>query len=271
LGIGVVGLAEMFVELGLAYSDPRAIKLSEKLSKTIADACHDESFKLGKEKGPFPYVIHSSWAKSKKQPRNVATNTLPPSSSNAVIFNTSYSIEPFFALAYYQNVLGGMRIRNVNDQLEKLLKKESIYVDNLFERIFDAHGSIQHIEEIPVKIRKLFLTAHEIDCQDHLKMQAAWQKHIDNAITKTINMPSHATVDEVEKAYTMAWELGCKGITVYRDRSKKDQVIEFGDQKKQKTMRELKPGDNCPKCKATLISAEGCIKCLSCNFSLCTL
>ncbi|MBN1331841.1 adenosylcobalamin-dependent ribonucleoside-diphosphate reductase [Candidatus Dojkabacteria bacterium] len=283
LGIGIVGWAEILVDLGLPYNDPRAFKLAEKVSKTIADACHDESMKIGKEKGPFPYVKYSKWAGKKDQPRNVAVNTLPPSSGNAVIFGTSFSIEPFFALAFYQNVLGGVRIRNVNDKLEQKLKEEGIVVENLFDRIFENHGSIQNMKEIPEKIRKLFLTAHELDWQDHLKIQAAWQKYVDNAITKTINMPSSATVDDVEKAYMMAWEMGCKGITIYRDQSKLDQVIEFGDQKKkksvleklvkkqEKSMRQLRPGDDCPKCGSRLVSSEGCIKCLSCNFSLCTL
>ncbi len=272
LGIGVVGLAELLVELEIPYNDRKAFKLSEKIAKTLANSCHETSFKLAEEKGPFPFVKYSKWAKSKKQPRNVATNTLPPSSGNAVIFDTSYSIEPFFALAFYQNVLGGMRIKNVNRLLEKVLKENGIVIDNLFEKIFANHGSIQNIDGIPSKIKKLFLTAHEISWQDHLKMQASWQKYIDNAITKTINMPSSATQEDVRKAYMMAWELGCKGVTIYRDQSKKDQVIEFGDQKKEKekSMRELKPGDTCPKCGANLISAEGCIKCLSCNFSLCT-
>ncbi len=271
LGIGVVGLADILVHLDIAYNEPEAYKLSEKLSKTIADACHDESFKLGKEKGPFPYVKYSIWKDKKNQPRNVATNTLPPSSGNAVIFGTSFSIEPFFALAFYQNILGGMRIKNVNTLLEEKLKEEGIEIDDLFERIFESHGSIQHIKEIPARIKKLFLTAHEIDWKDHIKMQSAWQKHIDNAITKTINMPNEATSDHVEKAYMMAWDAGCKGITIYRDQSKRDQVIEFGDQKKEKSFRELKAGDDCPNCKQNLISAEGCIKCLSCDFSLCKL
>jgi ribonucleoside-diphosphate reductase alpha chain len=234
---------------------------------------------LGKEKGPFPNVIYSKWKNSKEQPRNVSTNTLPPSSGNAVIFGTSYSIEPYYALAYYQNVLGGMRIKNVNEKLAKLLNKEGVNIDNLFEKIFENHGSLQNIEEIPAHIKRLFLTAHEIPWKDHLAMQAAWQKHIDNAISKTINMSSSETVETVEKVYRMAWEMGCKGVTIYRDNSKLAQVIEFGDNsnhaprppKIQKTMRELRGGDDCPECGEKLLSTEGCIKCLCCNFSLCQL
>jgi ribonucleoside-diphosphate reductase alpha chain len=278
IGIGVVGWAEVLVDLGIPYTDPESFKLAEKVMKTIADACHEESLKLGKEKGPFKHITKSAWNRRKNKPRNVATNTLPPSSGNAVIFETSFSVEPFFGLAFYQNVLGGIRIKNVNHKLDKILKREGIRIDNLFERIFENHGSIQGIKKIPTRIRKLFLTAHEIKWQDHLKMQAAWQKYTDNAITKTINMPSSATVDDVEKAYMMAWELGCKGITIYRDQSKKDQVIEFGDQKKSfdkaqdtgiKNKAQAKAGDACPECGEAMVAMEGCVKCTSCSFSYC--
>lgn len=277
IGIGVVGLADLLTELGISYGSLESLKLSEKLAKTISDACHEASFELGDEKGPFPYIVDSEWKNNKRKPRNVSTNTLPPSSGNAVIFGASYSIEPYFALAYYQNVLGGVRIKNVNKKLEKLLKKEGIHIDNLFERIFEDHGSIQNIEKIPSNIKKLFLTAHEIPWKDHIKMQAAWQKYIDNAITKTVNFSSETDIDTVGQAYMMAWEMGCKGITIYRDRSKSSQVIEFGDAqakpiiKKQKSVRELIGGDDCPECGASLIEAEGCVKCVSCNFSLCIL
>jgi len=188
-----------------------------------------------------------------------------------------YSIEPYFALAYYQNVLGGMRIKNINTRLERMLKEAGVQIDNLFERIFEDHGSIARITEIPAAIRKLFPTAHEIAWKDHLSMQAAWQKNIDNAITKTINLSSDETVDTVEKVYMQAWEMGCKGITIYRDNSKSSQVFEFGENTDKKTepalksMRQLHGGDKCPECSTPLIESEGCVKCVSCSFSLCQL
>jgi len=282
IGIGVVGLADLLTELEIPYGSEESFKLSEKLSKTISDACHEASCELGEEKGPFPYLELSTWKNNKKKQRNITTNTLPPSSGNAVIFGTSYSIEPYFALAYYQNVLGGMRIKNVNDRLERMLKAEGIHIDNLFEKIFENHGSIQNIKEIPANIKKLFLTAHEIPWKAHIKMQASWQKHIDNAITKTINLSSDTTISIVEQAYMTAWESGCKGITIYRDRSKSSQVIEFGSstennerkvikEQRKKSMRELVGGDICPECSSVLIESEGCVKCVSCSFSLCML
>jgi ribonucleoside-diphosphate reductase alpha chain len=272
IGIGVTGWADVLADLGISYTDPKALKLAEKVMRTISTGCHDYSVKLGKEKGPFPYIQDSSWSRRKNKPRNIATNTLPPSSSNAVIFQTSYSIEPYFALAYYQNVLGGLRIKKINPKLEETLDREGIHINDLFEKIFENHGSIQGLKEIPKRIQKLFLTAHEIDWKTHIKMQAAWQKYVDNSITKTINMPAFSTVDDVEKAYTLAWELGCKGITVYRDQSKEGQVFETGSKDTnthESQEKKLGAGEDCPECGSKLIALEGCVKCTSCSFSYC--
>ncbi|MFH1726788.1 MAG: adenosylcobalamin-dependent ribonucleoside-diphosphate reductase [Pseudomonadota bacterium] len=278
IGVGICGWADVLVDMGLSYDDSEAFVLAEKIMKTIGDSCHKASMDLGVEKGPFGYVKYSSWANSKTKPRNIATNTIPPSSSNAVIFNTSFGIEPYFALAFHQNVLGGMRIENICYKLVEVLKREGIEVDNLFERIFEAHGSIKDIQEIPAKIKKLFLTAHEIHWRDHIRMQSAWQKHNDGAITKTINMSSRASVIDFERAYFMAWESGCKGITLYRDQSKADQVIEFGKKNEAPVkpkhitrQKKLRAGDKCPECDHILVANEGCIKCMNCSFSLCEL
>lgn len=248
IGIGVTGWADVLVDLGIPYNDKRALELARRVGKTIADACHEESFRLGEEKGPFPYVKYSIWAKKKRKPRNVMTNAIPPSSSNAPIFGTSYSIEPYFALAFYLR-FGETRIKNVN---ERLLDRLKLTVggadrDSFFEKIFANQGSIQSIEGIPPKVKRLFLTAHDLSWRDHIRMQAAWQEHVDNAITKTVNLPHSATVDDVEKVYLMAWELGCKGMTVYRDQSKKDQIVEFGKPSKC-DVNQGEGGGACPTC-----------------------
>jgi len=219
---------------------------------------------LGKEKGPFPLVADSIWANNKNKPRNVALLTFPPSSSNAVICETTYGIEPYFALAYEQNVLGGMRLKTVVPYLVEKLKKEGIYSEEIIQKIIDNHGSVQGLSEIPQKIQKIFKVAHDINWRDHIKMQASFQKWTDNAITKTINLPSSATPEDIEEAYTMAWKLGCKGLTVYRDRTKANQVFEFGGSEKKEERL-------CPNCEVELVKDGKCYKCRECLFSTCDL
>ena len=228
LGIGVCGWADCLAELEIPYDSDKALKLGEELMSVVADACHEESFELGEEKGPFPYADKSIWARKKNKPRNIGTNTLPPSSSNAVIFNVSYSIEPFFGLAYQLNILDGDVVSTVNETLLRKLKKHNIKVDRLIEKTMEASGSIQKIKGIPTSIKRVFKTTHDIDYKAHIKMQAAFQKYTDNSISKTINLPNSATEDDVRKAFMLSWKLGCKGITVYRDGSKQGQVINYG-------------------------------------------
>lgn len=229
LGIGVCGWADCLAELEIPYDSNRAFALGEELMGAIADACHEASFELGDEKGAFPLVTKSIWAKNKHKPRNVGTNTLPPSSSNAVIFNVSYSIEPFFGLAYQLNILDGDVVSTVNDTLLRKLKKRNIKTDGLVDKILADSGSIQKIAGIPDSIKKAFKTTQDIDYKAHIKMQAAFQKYTDNSISKTINLPNSASEDDVKKAFVLAWKLGCKGITVYRDGSKQGQVINYGN------------------------------------------
>jgi ribonucleoside-diphosphate reductase alpha chain len=221
---------------------------------------------LAKEKGPFPLVVDSIWANSKNKPRNVALITFPPSSGNAVICETSYGIEPLFAVAYEQNVLGGERFTYINPIFVRILKERGLYSDKLIEKVIENHGSVQGIKEIPSDIRKVFLVAHDIPWQDHIKMQAAFQKWTDNAITKTINMPSSVTPNDIKEAYILAWKLECKGLTVYRDKTKHDQVIEFG-----KDAEKPKYTKNCPTCGGKLVRENKCLKCKDCGFSTCEL
>jgi ribonucleoside-diphosphate reductase alpha chain len=273
IGIGCVGWAETLSRLGIAYDDVRAFKLAEKVTKTMYESAFDASCKLASEKGPFPLVRKSIWAnksskgrsiKGGKQPRNVALLTFPPSSSNAVICETSFGIEPYFALAYEQNVLDGMRLRNVVPYFVERLYKEGIYSEDLIRKVIDNYGSCQGIKEIPRRIQKIFKVAHDINWKDHIRMQAAFQKWTDNAITKTINMSASATPDDIEDAFIMAWKLGCKGLTVYRDKAKKDQVFEFGSSKK-------KIERKCPTCQIKLDKDGKCYKCTKCGFSTCEL
>lgn len=261
IGIGCVGWAETLAILGIPYDSKDALNLAENVVSTMYKSAFSASIDLAKEKGPFPYITDSIWVKSSHKPRNVALLTFPPSSSNAVICDTSFGIEPYFALAYEQNVLGGMRLRSINKVLIERLKEEGIYSSDIEQKIIDNHGSIQGIRGIPKKLKDVFKTAHDINWRDHIRMQAAFQKYTDNAITKTINMPASATPKDIKEAYILAWKLGCKGLTVYRDKTKQNQVFEFGHKSNIK---------KCPDCGMELVNIKGCLKC-KCGFSVCEL
>lgn len=266
IGIGAVGWAEVLAILGITYDSEEALGLAEKVAKRMYESAFDASCDIAKEKGPFPFVKYSIWSDKKKKPRNVALMTFPPSSGNAVICETSFGIEPYFALAYEQNVLDGMRLRTVIPLFVQKLKERGIYSDALIQKIIDNHGSIQNISDIPADLKTSFKVAHDINWKDHIRMQAAFQKWTDNAITKTINMPSTATPKDIEEAYILAWKLGCKGLTVYRDRTKKDQVFEFGGSQGLEEKLKL-----CPTCEFPLKKDKKCYKCSRCGFSTCEL
>jgi len=267
LGLGGVGWAEALITLNIAYDSQEALRLAEKVAKFIYQTAFEASCRIAAEKGPFPLVVDSIWAGKKRKPRNVALLTYPPSSGNAVICETSYGIEPLFALAYDQNILGGVRLRNVNRLFIQKLKEKGIYSDDLIAKAVANLGSCQGIKEIPAGIKRVFKVAHDISWQNHLKMQAAFQEWTDNAITKTINLPQEVTVAEVKQAYIMAWRLGCKGVTVYRDQARDNQVIEFGQSRDK--AKEYK----CPTCNLPLVKdGHGkCLKCKKCGFSTCEL
>jgi len=267
IGIGCVGWAETLALLGIPYDSREAFSLAERITKTMYESAFSASCDLAEERGPFPLVKDSIWANKKRKPRNVALLTFPPSSGNAVIAETSFGIEPYFALAYEQNVLDGMHLRTVVPLFVEKLRERGIYSDEVIQKIIDNHGSVDGIKEIPGDLRRVFRIAHDIDWRDHIKMQAAFQKWTDNAITKTVNMPASVTPDDIEKAYILAWKLGCKGLTVYRDKTKSNQVFKFGgssdDHKKIKALKV------CPNCEGELVREARCLKCKRCGFTTC--
>ena len=265
IGIGCVGWAEALAMMEIPYDSDEAFNLAEKVAKTMYTSAFNSSVSLASEKGPFPYVEKSIWAKVSEKPRNVALLTFPPSSGNAMICETSFGIEPFFAIAYEQNVLEGMRLKNVVPLFTKKLKEYGVYSDEIIQKIIDNHGSASGISGVPKHLQKVFKVAHDIDWRDHIRMQASFQKWTDNAITKTINMPSNATPGDVEEAYIMAWKLGCKGLTVYRDKTKNNQVFDFGSSHKQNFIKK------CPTCEIKLKKDGKCLKCERCGFSTCEL
>jgi len=286
IGLGVMGWADMLVRLGIAYNSKEALNLAEQIAQFIQQEGRAESQRLAKEKGPFANWKGSLWEKQGLQPmRNATITTIAPTGSIAMAAGCSYGVEPHFALAFYKQVMGGYKLPDMNADLLKALQKEHLADNGEILSIMEA-GTIQHLEQIPASIRKVFVTAHDLSVEDHIKMQAAWQKYTDNAVSKTINMRHESTVADVGEAFMLAWKLKLKGITVYRDASRSTQVLHVGtsDSSKIKTQKsriieKLTPkilntknkSQTCPQCGGVLQIHEGCKSCASCGFAACSL
>ena len=227
IGLGVMGWADMLYQLEIAYNSSEALGLAEKVMRFIYSVSHNESEVLAKEKGVFANWKGSLYEKKGVKQRNLAITTIAPTGTISMIANCSSGIEPVFLLSYVKNVVEDEGLTYVNPYFEEALKEVIPNKDKRQEVIEEITktGSCQEISAIPAKIRNIFVTAHDISWEDHVRMQAAFQKYTDNAVSKTINFPHNATIEDIEKAYLLAWKLGCKGITIYRDGSKSIQIL----------------------------------------------
>lgn len=227
IGLGVMGWADMLFKLKIPYNSEKALELGEKVMKFINEEGHAYSQELAVERGPFPNWKDSIYA-SGKPIRNSTITTIAPTGTISIIGDCSSGIEPVFALAYIHKAKGaGDNIRLLtiaNQTFAEIGKKEGFYTDDLAQKVMDR-GSVKGLDEVPAPWQEVFVTAPEIDPIFHVKMQAAFQKYTDNGVSKTINLPNSATVDDVRSAYLMAWQTGCNGITIYRDGSKSTQVL----------------------------------------------
>ncbi|MCF6249328.1 MAG: vitamin B12-dependent ribonucleotide reductase, partial [Desulfobacula sp.] len=220
IGLGIMGFADLLFMLNLPYDSDQAIDVAEDIMSFVQKESHAASCDLAEERGVFPNFEKSIY-KGKKgdQMRNATTTTIAPTGTLSIIAGCSSGIEPVFALAYKRaNILDGDEFFEVNPIFERKLRALDLYNDDILNRVVEE-GSIQGIDEIPEEIRRVFKCALDISPEWHVRMQAAFQKYTDNAVSKTINMPNHATKADVEKAFLLAYELKCKGITVYRDGS----------------------------------------------------
>jgi ribonucleoside-diphosphate reductase alpha chain len=279
IGLGVMGFADMLIKLGIRYDSDEALKIGEKVMKLLTEAARECSEELGKARGSFPNFKGSMWDKKGwKHMRNATITTIAPTGTISIISDCSSGIEPLFAVAFVRrNVLGGEELIEVNKLFERYARKKGFYTEELMHEI-SRTGSLEDLEGVPKEAKELFKTAHDIDYEWHIRMQAAFQKYTDNAVSKTINLRNEAGIKDVENAYNLAHKLKCKGITIYRDMSKSVQVIHIGEEKRKKIKyvkaeeeeKQLSESEeNCPVCKAKLYSAEGCYTCLSCGYSRC--
>lgn len=232
LGLGVMGFADLLYRLRIGYNSPEGFAMAERVMGIIQEASHQTSQILADEKGVFPNYSKSVYAKQGTNMRNAAVTTVAPTGTIAMMLDASGGIEPFFALAYhYKGILGGnVSLHYVNKYLERELRERGLYTEELIERIIEE-GSLQNIEAIPADMKRVYVTAMDIAAEDHIHMQAAFQKHVDNSISKTCNFPYDATHDDVRQGYLLGWRLGCKGLTVYRDGSREVQVLNLNKKK----------------------------------------
>lgn len=225
IGLGVMGFADFLYQLNIPYNSERAFEKAEEVMGFIQKESHEASKCLAEKRGVFENFDKSIFKNQKGCTyRNASTTTIAPTGTLSIIANCSSGVEPLFALSFVRNVMDNDKLLEVNPYFEKVAKERGFYSSELMDTIA-LEGGIQHIEEIPEDVRKIFVTAHDISPEWHIRMQAAFQKHTDNAVSKTVNLPRDATVDDVLKIYNLAHELDCKGVTIYRDGSKENQVL----------------------------------------------
>ncbi|MCX5838155.1 MAG: vitamin B12-dependent ribonucleotide reductase [Deltaproteobacteria bacterium] len=241
IGLGVMGWADMLIALGIPYSSEPAIELGEKVMAFINDEGHEASAALARQRGAFPNFEGSLFAEQGKPAiRNATVTTIAPTGTISIIANASSGIEPIFAVSFVRQVLDNNILLEVHPLFERMAKESGVYSEALMEKIAE-HGTIQEIQEIPADLRNLFVTAHDITPEDHIRMQAAFQKNTDNAVSKTVNFPKTATIEEVRKVYELAYQLDCKGVTIYRDGSRKHQVLSTAQTPQESEAAEKKP------------------------------
>ena len=223
IGLGVMGFADMLIKLGIAYDSEEGLEKAEEIMKFISDEAMTASSKLAAKRGAFPSWKESIYRKKVKL-RNATRTTIAPTGTISIIADVSSGIEPLFALSYVRKTIEGKTLVYFNKHLKKMLMDNNLHNDEIIESI-NREGSLKNIDGIPEKIKRIFVVGSDIEPEWHVRMQAAFQKYVDNGISKTVTLPKDATVEDVEKIFTMAYELGCKGISVYRYGSREGQVI----------------------------------------------
>ncbi len=241
IGLGVMGFADMLLMLGVPYNSEEALKVGTEVMRFVHDEADKASTGLAEERGVFPAFPGSIYdVPGGAKMRNASCTTIAPTGTLSIIAGCSSGIEPLFALSYTRNILDGAQMVEVNPYFEQVARSEGFYSDELMKKL--AEGAKLHdMEDIPDKIKQVFVTAHAITPEWHVKMQAAFQKSTDNAVSKTVNFPQEATREDITQVYKMAYEEGLKGITIYRDRSRDSQVLTTGKEKEKEKAFRLTP------------------------------
>jgi ribonucleoside-diphosphate reductase alpha chain len=230
IGLGIMGYADLLFMLQIPYNTEEAVALAEKVMKFVNDTGKAASRKLAKVRGAFPEFERSIY-KDGEPIRNSTVTTIAPTGTISIIAGASSGIEPLFAIAFVRNVMDNDKLFEVHPYFEKLARERGIYSNDILTKVAQQ-GTLSHIENIPEDMKQVFTTAHDISPIWHVKMQAAFQRYTDNAVSKTVNFGNSATIEDVREAYNLSYKLGCKGITIYRDGSRDSQVLNVGTQDK---------------------------------------
>ena len=227
IGLGVMGFADLLFYLNIPYNSQEAVELAEDIMGFIDKKSKEKSRELAEIRGAFPAYEDSVFKDQGIKMRNATTTTIAPTGTISIIAGASSGVEPLFAISFVRHVMDDDKLLEVHPYFEKIARERGFYSEELMEKIAEE-GTIAHMEEIPEDIKKVFVTAHDIIPFWHVKMQAAFQKYVDNAVSKTVNFTNEATKDDVEEVYRLAYKLGCKGVTIYRDGSRDNQVLSTG-------------------------------------------
>ena len=307
IGLGVMGWADMLMQMGMAYNSEEGTSLATDVMSFIDYVSKTESVELAKERGCFNNfkgsvyedsnyfskkfagktshkVNDKMWAQLDKDVqkyglRNATTTCIAPTGTISMIAGASGGLEPLFGLVFSRLIMDGTELLEVNPVFEKYMKTHGLYTEDLMNKIAKC-GSVAHIEELPDEVKRIFVTAHDISPYWHVKMQAAFQQFTDNAVSKTVNFIESATREDIKKTYILAYKNNLKGITVYRNNSRQFQPMNLEKAKKTIEMKPIEPPEDynptgeiktvkCPECGAEIKMAEGCFICLNCGYSGC--
>ncbi|MFH1685064.1 MAG: adenosylcobalamin-dependent ribonucleoside-diphosphate reductase, partial [Candidatus Micrarchaeota archaeon] len=238
IGLGVMGFARMLFKMGVAYDSELGYEVGEQVMKFINDEARKMSHELGRARGSFPSFKESPLSQQFDAMRNATCTSIAPTGSISMIADSTSGIEPVFALSFLKTVRAG-QYYYLDPIFEHVLKVRGLYSEELIKKVMEE-GTIQTMDEIPEDIKAVFRISHDLSPESHVLMQAAFQKNVELAVSKTINMPANSSVEDVENVYLLAWKTGCKGVTIYRDSSRNEQVLHIGQKVKTKGVEEDK-------------------------------